>query len=197
MKTKLTSAVLLLLVIATSSFTSSALRADIYKVDTEKSTITWEGKKFAGSHNGTIKLKSGVLNFNGKKLTGGGFVIDMASIKDADKSANLEGHLKADDFFGVATYPDAKFTIKKIVTTGADAATVTGDLTLKGITNPVTFPAKIAWNTDGTITATAEKIAVDRTKYGIKFKSKSSFPDIGDKFIYDEFELNVKLIAKK
>lgn len=196
MKSKLTSAILLLLVIATSSFKSTSLRADIYKVDTEKSVITWVGKKFAGSHNGTIKLKSGTLNFSGKKLTGGGFIIDMASIKDADNSANLENHLKADDFFGVATFPAAQFVIKKITTSG-DEATVTGDLTLKGITNPVTFAAKVAWNADGTITATAEKVIVDRTKYGIKFKSKSAFPDVGDKLIYDEFELSVKLIAKK
>lgn len=196
MKSKLTSAILLLLVIATSSFKSAPLKDDVYKVDTEKSIITWVGKKFAGSHNGTIKLKDGNLNFNGKKLTGGGFIIDMASIKDADNSAMLENHLKADDFFGVATFPAAQFVIKKIVTKG-DETTVTGDLTLKGITNPITFAAKVAWNADGTITATAEKVIVDRTKYGIKFKSKSAFPEIGDKLIYDEFELNVKLVAKK
>jgi len=196
MRTKLTAAALVLLVIATSSFKSAALKDDVYKVDTEKSTITWVGKKFAGSHNGTIKLKSGNLNFSGKKLIGGGFIMDMASIKDADNSANLEKHLKADDFFGVATFPAAQFVIKKVATKGANA-TVTGDLTLKGITNSITFDAVVAWNADGTLTATAEKIIVDRTKYGIKFKSKSSFPEIGDKLIYDEFELSVKLVAKK
>ena len=197
MKSKLTTAALLLFVIAASSFKAVSIKEDIYKVDTEKSTLTWEGKKFAGSHNGTIKLKSGSLSFNGKKLTKGGFVIDMATIKDADNNANLENHLKADDFFGVAKFPTAAFVIKKVVSDGSATVTVTGDLTLKGITSPITFPATVTWATDGSLIATAEKVVVDRTKYGIKFKSKSAMPDIGDKFIYDEFELNIKLVAKK
>lgn len=197
MKSKLTSAALLLFVLAASSFKAASLKEDVYKVDTEKSTLTWEGKKFAGAHNGTIKLKSGTLNFNGKSLTKGGFVIDMASIKDADNSANLENHLKADDFFGVDKFPTATFVIKKVVNSGANKVNVTGDLTLKGITNAISFPATVAWNADGSLTAIAEKVMVDRTKYGIKFKSKSAMPDIGDKFIYDEFELNIKLVAKK
>lgn len=197
MKSKLTSLALILFVITASSFRAVSLKEDIYNVDTEKSTITWEGKKFAGAHNGTIKLKSGTLNFNGKKLSKGGFVIDMTSIKDADKSANLEAHLKADDFFGADKFPTANFVIKKITAAGADKVNVTGDLTIKGITNAISFPAAFAWNADGSVTATAEKVMVDRTKYGIKFKSKSAMPDIGDKFIYDEFELNIKLVAKK
>jgi len=197
MRTKLTSAALLLLVIVSSSFRSSLLKDDVYKVDTEKSTITWFAKKLTGSHNGSVKLKSGNLNFNAKKLTGGGFVVDMTTINDADKNANLEKHLKADDFFGVDKFPAANFTIKKIAAAGANKANVTGDLTIKGVTNTVTFPASVVWNADGSLTATADKIVVDRTKYGIKFRSKSMFPDVGDKLIYDEFELNVKLVATK
>lgn len=197
MKSKLTSVALLLFVIAASSFKAASLKEIVYTVDTEKSTLTWEGKKFAGAHNGTIKLKSGTLNFNGKALTKGGFVIDMPTIKDADNSANLEKHLKADDFFGVEKFPTATFVIKKVVNSGSNKANVTGDLTVKGLTSSISFPATIAWNADGSLTATAEKVMVDRTKFGIKYKSKSSMPDIGDKFIYDEFELNIKLVARK
>jgi polyisoprenoid-binding protein YceI len=197
MKTQLTSVALLLLFITASSFKSSFLKDDVYKVDTEKSTVTWLAKKLTGSHNGTVKLTSGNLNFNAKKLTGGGFVVDMTTINDADKNTNLEKHLKADDFFGVDKFPAANFVIKKIVASGANKANITGDLTIKGVTNAVTFPATLAWNADGSLTATADKIVVDRTKYGIKFRSKSMFPDVGDKLIYDEFELNVKLVATK
>ena len=121
----------------------------------------------------------------------------MASIKDADKSDRLEGHLKADDFFGVDKFATSTFTIKKVTPGTGNNVTVSGDLTIKGITNAASFPATVVWNADGSVTATADKIIVDRTKYGIKFRSKGMFPDVGDKMIYDEFELAIKLIAKK
>ena len=124
-------------------------------------------------------------------------MIDMTTIKDADKSARLEGHLKADDFFGTDKFATSTFIIKKIVAATGTKVNVTGDLTIKGITNSITFPADVVWNTDGSITATADKILIDRTKYGIKYRSKGIFPEIGDKMIYDDFELTIKLIAKK
>ena len=197
MKLKITSLALLVLVVVSSAFIAPAFKAVSYKVDLQKSALTWIGKKLTGSHNGSIDLQSGELQFNGKKLAGGNFTINMATIKDIDKSEKLEGHLKADDFFGVDKFPTSTFVVKKITGSGASAVTVTGDLTIKGITNPITFPANIVWNADGTVTATAEKIVVDRTKYGIKFRSKGMFPDVGDKMIYDEFELSIKLVAKK
>ncbi|MBB2149694.1 YceI family protein [Pedobacter gandavensis] len=196
MKSKFTSLALLFVVIVSSAFVAPVFKVDTYKVDASKSSVTWIGKKLTGSHNGTINLQSGTLAFNGKKLTGGNFVMDMNSIKDADKSANLENHLKSEDFFGTEKFPTATFVVKKITGTDA-AATVTGDLTIKGITNPISFPATLAWNADGSVTATADKVIVDRTKYDIKFRSKSIFPEIGNKMINDEFELSVKLVAKK
>ncbi|WP_316746692.1 YceI family protein [Pedobacter gandavensis] len=196
MKLKLTSLALLLVVMTTSAFIAPVFKADTYKVDASKSTITWVGKKFTGSHNGTINLQSGTLSFNGKKLAGGNFVLDMNSLKDADNSANLEKHLKSEDFFGTEKFPTSTFVVKSFTGNGANL-TVTGDLTIKGITKPISFPATIAWNADGSVTATADKIIVDRTKYDINFKSKTIFPEIGNKMINDEFELSVKLVAKK
>ena len=167
-----------------------------YKIDNQKSKITWVGKKVTGSHNGTIALQSGSLAVNGKNVTGGTFVIDMTSIKDADGSAKLEGHLKADDFFGSAKFPTSTFVITKVAGSGANL-TVTGNLTIKGITKPLSFPATVTVNADGTVSALAGKIVVDRTKYDIKYGSKSFFDSIGDKAIDDNFELAVKLVAKK
>ncbi|WP_199118672.1 YceI family protein [Pedobacter sp. ASV28] len=195
MKLKITS-ILMLAVVASFSFLAFAPKADVYTVDVTKSTITWEGKKFSGGHNGTVALTSGTLAFNGQKLVEGGFIANMTTIKDADGSAGLEKHLKADDFFGVEKFPAANFVIKKVEGAGADVK-VTGDLTIKGKTNSISFPAKITWNADKTVTATADKIVIDRTKFGIEYKSKSIFSSIGDNFIYDEFTLAVKLVAKK
>ncbi|MEJ7560249.1 MAG: YceI family protein [Pedobacter sp.] len=196
MKSKLTSVALLVLVVVSSAFIVP-FKAITYKVDVEKSTLTWVGKKLTGSHTGSIGLQSGNLSFNGKKLIGGNFAINMATIKDADKSDRLEGHLKADDFFGVDKFATSTFAVKKVTPGTGNNVTVAGDLTIKGITNAISFPATVVWNSDGSVTATAEKIIVDRTKYGIKFRSKGMFPDVGDKMIYDEFELGIKLIAKK
>ncbi|KIA91334.1 lipid-binding protein [Pedobacter kyungheensis] len=195
MKLKISSIFLLVAVVALSAFKNPA-KPVTYTVDAAKSTITWVGKKVTGSHNGTIALQSGSLAVNGKSVTGGTFTIDMNSIKDADGSAKLEGHLKADDFFGVAKFPTSTFVITKVAGSGANV-TVSGNLTIKGITKPLSFPATVTVNADGTVSALAGKIVVDRTKYDIKYGSKSFFDSIGDKAINDEFELAVKLVAKK
>lgn len=195
MKLKINTILLLVAVVGLSAFTNPN-KPITYTVDAAKSTITWLGKKVTGSHNGTITLKSGSLDVDGKNVTGGTFVIDMTSIKDADGSEKLEVHLKADDFFGSAKFPTSTFVITKV--TGAAAnVTVEGNLTIKGITKPLSFPATLAFNADGTVSALAGKISVDRTKYDIRYGSKSFFDSIGNKAIDDNFEIGVKLVAKK
>ena len=195
MKLKITSIFALVAILGLSAFTNGA-KPVTYTVDVAKSTITWVGKKVAGSHNGTIALKSGSLDVNGKHVTGGTFVMDMTAIKDADGSDKLEGHLKADDFFGSAKFPTSTFVITKVTGSGA-SVTVSGNLTIKGITKPLSFPATVAVNADGTVSALAGKILVDRTKYDIRYGSKSFFDSIGDKAIDDNFEIGVKLVGKK
>lgn len=198
MKLKIAS-FLLLAVVASFTIFAFGPKADTYTVDVTKSSISWEGKKFTGGHTGSVGLTSGTLIFSGKKLTDGGFVANMTTIKTMDgekPNAGLDKHLKADDFFGVEKFPAANFVIKKVAGSGANL-NITGDLTIKGVTQSITFPATVVWNADKTVTATAEKITIDRTKFGIQFKSKSVFSTLGDNFIYDEFTLAVKLVAKK
>lgn len=196
MKTKILSLTAILSVLLLTAFIAPNFKADAFKVDVQKSSLNWLGKKVTGSHNGTISLQSGTLQFNGKKLSGGKFVLDMTTIKDADKSAKLEAHLKSDDFFGADKFATSEFTIKKVAATSGAKLNITGDLTIKGITQPLTFPATVVWNADGSVTATAEKIVVDRTKYDIKYRSEGIM-DIGDKLIYNNFELSIKLVARK
>jgi len=195
MKLRITSIFALAAVIALSAFKNGS-KPVTYTVDAAKSTVTWVGKKVSGSHNGTIALKSGTLIVDGANVKGGTFVLDMNQIKDADGSAKLEGHLKADDFFGVAKYPTSTFVITKVAGSGANL-TVSGNLTIKGITKPLSFPASATVNADGTVSALAGKILVDRTKYDIRYGSKSFFDSIGDKAIDDNFEIGVKLVATK
>jgi len=161
------------------------------KVDTKSSFIDWKGKKVVGSHEGTIKLRGGELMFTAGKLTGGTFTIDMKSMENTDMTGGgakkLMGHLHSDDFFGTENHPTSKFTITQVTSTDA-GYNVTGDLTIKGITKPVSFSA-----TAGQYLANAD-ITVDRTAYGIKYGSGSFFDNLGDKAIDNDFTLKVNLV---
>lgn len=172
---------------------SLSISAQTKQVDAAKSSINWVGKKVTGSHEGTIGLKSGTLIFKKDKLTGGTFTADMTSLTVTDLKTgkgkeNLEGHLKADDFFGTEKFPTSLLVFKKIAPKAAGIYTVSGDLTIKGITKPITFDLAI----DATTATTTLK--VDRTKYDIKYNSGNFFQNLGDKVISDEFELKVALL---
>lgn len=174
--------------------------ANVYKVDVSKSKIEWIGRKVTGKHAGELKIASGTLNSNGKSLSGGSFVIDMTSISntDLDKESGqkLLGHLKSADFFSIEKNPTAKFDILNIKSAGADKVTITGNLTIKGITNQVSFPASVKQK-GNILVAVANGVKVDRTKFDIKYGSKSFIAGLGDKAIDDEFELNINLVASK
>ena len=165
-----------------------------YTVDTERSKIDWSAKKVGGGHMGTIMITSGTLVSNGKSLTKGSFLINMSSI--TSDNAKVTTHLKSDDFFSAEKNPNSKFEITKVTAAGAGRVNITGNLTIKGITHPLAFPATVRQQKD-VIVAVATGVRVDRTKYDIKFRSKTFFLDIGDKAIDDEFELNINLVAKK
>jgi len=176
------------LVVALGTITATAQDK---KINTSKSNISWVGKKVTGEHSGTINFKDGVLSFKNGKLTGGNFTVDMTSITVTDLTGDgktgLEGHLKNEDFFGTEKHPTSKLVFKSVKEKSAGVYTVTADLTIKNITKPVTFDLTVGKNS----ATTAFK--VDRTKYGIEYKSGSIFSDLGDKAIYDEFDLTVKL----
>jgi len=184
MKNLKTIALTLVAVLATA-----AVSAQTKNINTTTSTIEWVGKKVTGQHNGTVNFKDGALVFKKNKLAGGTFTVNMTSLTATDLSGEyqgkLNGHLKADDFFGTDKFPTATLVLKKIGTKSANVYNVTADLTIKGITKPVTFEMTVANNTATT------KFMVDRTKYDIKYNSKSFFESIGDKAIYDDFELAV------
>ncbi|MGO4821233.1 MULTISPECIES: YceI family protein [unclassified Flavobacterium] len=172
-------------------FTFSKATSQTKKIDVSKSKITWIGQKITGKHQGTIDFKDGYLLFKDNVLAGGSFVADMTSLTNTDqtgKSKNdLEGHLKSDDFFGVYNFKTAKLDFITVANKGNNTYSISANLTLKGITNPVKFDLLVKNNT-----ATAN-LFIDRTKYDIKYGSGSYFSDLGDRTIYNEFELIVML----
>lgn len=171
-------------------------------IDTGASKLDWVGKKVTGQHNGTVALKSGEVELEGNSIKGGQFDIDMSSIKvldltDEKNNAKLTGHLKSDDFFGVEKHPTAKFKITSVkpVKGKKDAnVEVTGDLTVKGQTNQITFPALVDVK-DGKASAKGN-ISIDRTKYNVRYGSGKFFDNLGDKMINDNFDIALDLKTK-
>jgi polyisoprenoid-binding protein YceI len=171
-----------------------------FKVDTTSSVIMWTGYKVTGKHTGAVRVKNGTVLSEGGKLTGGSFEIDMNSITctdlEGEYAGKLVGHLKSDDFFGTDKYPTAKFVITKAIPQDTKGNyKIIGNLTIKETTKEVRFLANVA-ETPQTITANG-KIVVDRSDYDVRFGSGSFFDGLGDKTIYDEFDLQVSLVGKK
>jgi polyisoprenoid-binding protein YceI len=177
-------------------------KATTYKVDASKSELKWNGKKVTGEHYGTINLKEGSFTLDGTRLTGGSFVADMNSIvvqdlTDKEFNGKLVGHLKSEDFFATEKFPTATFVVTKATPKSNGTYDVTGNLTLKGITKPVTFPVTVTPTKEGA--SVKGTMVVDRAQYDMKFRSKSFFDaaTLGDKMVYDDFTIEVNLVAKK
>jgi polyisoprenoid-binding protein YceI len=168
------------------------------KVNTTTSKVEWVGRKVTGKHNGTINIKEGVLQIKDGILLGGSFVIDMTSIKVLDmtgeSAGKLEGHLKSDDFFAVGTYPTSKLVITQANARGDGQFEVKGNLTIRDVTKPVTFLTQLTPN--GKKYTATTNITIDRSHYNVKYGSTSFFEDLGDKTIYDEFDLAITLVTE-
>lgn len=186
MKTRILTLVSLFLFAATTT-----VFAQDKKIDTKESKISWTGYKVTGQHEGTIDFKDGALTFKDGKLVGGTFTINMTTINTTDLAGGgkvkLDGHLKSDDFFGVAKFPDAILKFRKVVETDDNVYRVAADLTIKGNKSPITFDIEVEEN------LAEAKLKIDRTKYGIKYGSASFFDGLKDKAIKDEFDLQVQL----
>ncbi|NER09214.1 Polyisoprenoid-binding protein YceI [Muriicola jejuensis] len=160
-------------------------------VKTEESSVMWKAYKVTGSHTGLVNLTEGNLLFDGSTLVGGNFSVDMTSListdLEGDSKGKLEGHLKSDDFFSVEKHPTSTLVFTNVKSIGKNSYEVTGDLTIKGITKPITFDVSIYGNK---ATATAK---IDRAEYNVRYGSGSFFENLGDTTIYDEFDLVVDL----
>jgi polyisoprenoid-binding protein YceI len=185
-------------------FTVNLFAGDTFTANAEKSKIDWHGAKVTGEHNGTINLKSGQLMVENGMLIGGSFEIDMNSIvnldlEDKEWNAKLVNHLKSDDFFSSATYPVAKFEISEVSELKKSDSDhnimVKGNLTIKNKTNSIEFPA--SFKLEGENAMASAKIVVDRSKFDVRYGSGSFFDNLGDKLIYDDFDLKINLVAEK
>lgn len=178
---------------------SISLPSVIFNIVDDKSTIKWKGSKSIGSyHEGLISIEKGFINVNNNIIVAGEINMDMNSItctdiENVESNQYLISHLKNDDFFSVSEYPISSLKILSVKHQNDNNYLVQADLKIKDQTHLVQFFANIEINDDDAI-ATG-KIEIDRSKYHIKYKSKTWFPDLGDRFINDVFELYFSLVA--
>ncbi len=183
-------------------------------VDTQNSEVSWVGTKPTGKHDGIFKIKEGKIKLDAGKIVGGNIVIDMKTIevKDLEKGKgkeDLEKHLASKDFFEVDKFPTAEFVIEKVVgyeapknnvTEKKDAEytlsdpthTIIGNLTIKGETKSITFPAKVNIK-DGKVEAKA-KFNIERADWKLSYGSDKS---LGDKFIKPTVHIGFSFVAGK
>ena len=161
------------------------------KLHLQASNLQWEAKKIVGAaHQGTLTFSSGEFTYKNNELIGASFVVDMNTLTvtdedmDAKGKAKLEGHLKSDDFFAVKKFPTATLKLKTVTKTQAGYK-AEGDLTIKGITKPVTVELLRT-----AVEGFASTVVINRTEYDIKYGSGSFFSNLGDKAIEDNFTIH-------
>lgn len=171
-----------------------------FQIQKSSSTVNWTGKKVLGLHTGTINVADGYIDISEEVINNGEVIIDMTSIvitdiDDPKTNGDFLAHLQNDDFFSVDKFKTAKLLINETVKKGNNTLQLKGDLTIKDITNPVSFTATVEVFTD--FLHSMGEIVIDRTQYNIRYGSGKFLQNLGDGLIYDDFVLQFKLIAQK
>lgn len=175
-----------------------------YTLEKSSSKIDWWGYKLfrsdATSHNGTTRFDKGKLVLDAKnQLKEASFTADIESIdcedlkKNAKDKAKLESHLKSADFFNVGKFPTASFVLKSVTTSGDKKfpLKLTGDLTIKEITKPVSFKAKKEIK-GKEMRLESEKFMINRKDFKVEYEA--NYKDV---VIKNDIDLKVLITAKK
>lgn len=175
----------------TAEVAEESMEEKTVNVNASDSKVMWSGNIVGGlkSHSGNIKLTEAELMMRGDMLVGGNFTVDMKSINPTDSNytedkpaSALVGHLSTADFFMVDSFPKAMFVIKSA---DRNANTVTGDLTVRGVTKEETIK-DVKINTEaGTATG---KLTFNRQDYGVAFDTGAK-----DFVLSNDIELDIML----
>ena len=176
---------LFLLMLPTLLFAEGTMK----KIDLKASSLEWHGAKVTGKHFGKVPFKSGEVKMSEGKILEGTFVADLTKFTVDDLkgewATKFLNHMKSDDFFNVEKHPTAKLKITKVTD-----KKMSGDLTIRGKTNPVSFEYKKDEN------VYSGEMVFDRTKFHMRYGSKNFFKNLGDKVIYNDVKVNFKFVLK-
>ena len=169
-----------------------------YQIDKTKSVVRWIGRTPVKFHDGTIDIQEGNFSVDDNGILNGNIIIDMESINCTDLSGggkkSLEEHLMNDDFFSVNKFKTSKINISSEMKPNNGLIDFKGSLEIKNISTPISFKSSITKTPEGKYTASS-KLTFDRSMYNVKYKSKSFFDDLGDKFINDDIEIELEIIT--
>jgi polyisoprenoid-binding protein YceI len=168
----------------------AAAQGQKYSITPQNSKIEFIGSKVTGHHNGSFGEFSGQVDYAGSPENSH---VNIAIKTDSitTDTPDLTKHLKTADFFDVAKYPEATFVSTAIKAGGQNGAshTITGNLTLHGVTKAVTFPATINVTPDA---ATVESsFSINRKDFGINYAGAA------DNLIRDDVVLALHVRATK
>ena len=173
----------------------------IYSVHIDKSELSWIGKELSTKiHTGSLNISNGIIQVGDDNSVSGNIKINMSTINVTDLQGRskemLEKHLRSADFFEVENYPEAQINFKsKSFNKLVNQISFEGDLTIKDITNPISFNATLI-ESSPYLKANAI-LSFDRSKYDVRFRSGSFFENLGDKLILDDIDVNIKLVTEK
>jgi polyisoprenoid-binding protein YceI/rhodanese-related sulfurtransferase len=174
-------------------------------VDVAKSTVEWIGRNLMSTHRGTVRIAEGRISVRGGALASGRIILDLQSIENADLDDPgmrqlLEHHLKSDDFFDVERFPTAELVLTSAEPfedsiAGSPNFRFAAELTLKGVTRSIEFPAIVAEGEDGTVRADAQ-LEIDRTRWNVLYGSGRFYRMLGKHLVADIITLLVKIVAR-
>lgn len=174
---------------------TTTLEGKDYVIDSDSSTVFWKGSKPTGDiHVGTVQIKKGILKINDGTITGGQFTIDMNSILVTDEDMSEKGksklkkHLTNDDFFETNNYPEATLEI-----TSSTPDSLKANLEIKNITKSITIPYTLSQTNEKIMAAST--FSIDRTLWGVTYKSGSFFKNLADRLIDDAIQFDIELIG--
>jgi polyisoprenoid-binding protein YceI len=166
----------------------------------DKSSIVWTGNKVGGSHTGTLALKEATLKVSDGNPVGGSFTMDMTSIEPTDltgeEKEKLMGHLKSPDFFAVKKYPTAEFEITEVkLLEDVENYTheITGNLTMRGKTNAITFKATVNSATEQKPMHAFANFSINRMKWDVSWNK--GIEGMADFTVHDQIGLTIDLFA--
>ena len=123
---------------------ASPVRGDNYKFDPARSKIAFQLRHLLGSARGEFHKFSGTINVDREHPERSTVTATLQVASIDTKIAKRDQHLRSADFFDAAKFPDITFRSRAVKQTGADSGDINGDLTMHGITRPITLHVKLA-----------------------------------------------------
>jgi rhodanese-related sulfurtransferase len=178
-----------------------------YVIDATASLIRWTGRNLFNHHHGSVAIQGGELNLTHGQCSSGSIQADLTRITcddlaDPTWNSMLLQHLAHTDFFATAAHPTATFAITSIApvphsTPGTPSHRIIGQITIRGISQPLDFPAVIAASEDATRITAQAQIEIDRTLFGSIYGSGRFFRFLGKHVVNDHFQLHLKIHADR